>query len=75
MSLTKKTGRLIASFPVEESDQIMLVTDKGQLIRTQVNGIRLAGRSTQGVIVFDTADEERVVSVERLSEEGEENGG
>jgi DNA gyrase subunit A len=75
MSLTKKTGRLIASFPVEHSDQIMLVTDKGQLIRTQVNGIRLAGRSTQGVIVFDTADDERVVSVERLSEEGEENGG
>jgi len=69
MSLTKKTGRLIASFPVEESDQIMLVTDKGQLIRTQVNGIRLAGRSTQGVIVFNTADDERVVSVERLSEE------
>jgi DNA gyrase subunit A len=75
MSITQKTGRLVASFPVEESDQIMLVTDKGQLIRTQVNGIRLAGRSTQGVIVFDTADDERVVSVERLSEEGEENGG
>ncbi|MGZ5824337.1 MAG: DNA gyrase C-terminal beta-propeller domain-containing protein, partial [Hyphomicrobium sp.] len=74
MSLTKKTGRLIASFPVEESDQIMLVTDKGQLIRTGVDGIRLAGRSTQGVIVFNTADDERVVSVERLSEEGEENG-
>jgi DNA gyrase subunit A len=75
MSITKKTGPLVASFPVEHSDQIMLVTDKGQLIRTQVNGIRLAGRSTQGVIVFDTADDERVVSVERLSEEGEENGG
>ena len=42
------------SFAVEETDQIMLVTDKGQLIRTEVNGIRLAGRSTQGVIVFDT---------------------
>ena len=70
MSITAKTGRLVASFPVEESDQIMLVTDKGQLIRTQVNGIRIAGRSTQGVIVFDTADDERVVSVERLSEEG-----
>jgi DNA gyrase subunit A len=60
----------VASFPVEETDQIMLVTDKGQLIRTQVNGIRIAGRSTQGVIVFDTADDERVVSVERLSEGG-----
>jgi DNA gyrase subunit A len=75
MSITQKTGRLVASFPVEHADQIMLVTDRGQLIRTQVNGIRLAGRSTQGVIVFDTADDERVVSVERLTEEGEENGG
>jgi DNA gyrase subunit A len=77
MSITSKTGRLIASFPVDHADQIMLVTDKGQLIRTQVNGIRIAGRSTQGVIVFDTADDERVVSVERLTEEGngEENGG
>jgi DNA gyrase subunit A len=45
------------------------------LIRTKVDGIRIAGRSTQGVIVFDTAADEKVVSVERLSEEGEENGG
>ena len=71
----RKTGTLIASFPVEEGDQIMLVTDGGQLIRTRVEGIRIAGRSTQGVIVFDTAEGERVVSVERISEEGEENGG
>jgi len=75
MSITTKTGKLVASFPVEHADQIMLVTDKGQLIRTGVDGIRIAGRSTQGVIVFDTADDERVVSVERLTEEGEENGG
>ena len=75
MSLTPKTGRLVASFPVKHDNQIMLVTNKGQLIRTRVDGIRIAGRSTQGVIVFDTADDERVVSVERLSEEGEENGG
>jgi DNA gyrase subunit A len=71
----RKTGTLIASFPVEDGDQIMLVTDGGQLIRTRVEGIRIAGRSTQGVIVFDTAEGERVVSVERISEEGEENGG
>jgi DNA gyrase subunit A len=64
-----KTGRLVASFPVEESDQIMLVTDAGKLIRTPVAGIRIGGRSTQGVIVLDTADDERVVSVERVSEE------
>ena len=73
-SIRRKTGQLVASFPVDESDQIMLVTDGGQLIRCPVDDIRIAGRSTQGVIVFDTADGERVVSVERLSEEGEGNG-
>jgi DNA gyrase subunit A len=73
MAITEKNGRLVASFPVEESDQIMLVTDGGQLIRCPVDGIRIAGRSTQGVIVFSTAEGERVASVERLSEEGEEN--
>jgi DNA gyrase subunit A len=75
MAITEKNGRIVASFPVEETDQIMLVTDGGQLIRCPVDGIRIAGRATQGVIVFNTADGERVVSVERLSEEGEENGG
>ena len=75
MSVTGKTGRLVASFPVEHEDQLMLVTNGGQLIRTRVEGIRIVGRSTQGVIVFDTAEDERVVSVERLSEEGEVNGG
>jgi DNA gyrase subunit A len=69
MNVTPKTGRLVASFPVEESDQIMLVTDQGKLIRTTVAGIRIAGRSTQGVIVLNTAGDEHVVSVERLSEE------
>jgi DNA gyrase subunit A len=72
MSLTKKTGKIVGSFPVEEADQVMLVTDAGKLIRTPVSGIRIAGRSTQGVIVLNTAEDERVVSVERLSEEGEE---
>ena len=74
MAITEKNGRLVASFPIEESDQIMLVTDGGQLIRCPVDGIRIAGRSTQGVIVFSTADGEKVASVERLSEESEENG-
>ena len=74
MAVTEKNGRLVASFPVEETDQIMLVTDGGQLIRCPVDGIRIAGRSTQGVIVFSTAEGEKVASVERLSEESEENG-
>ena len=75
MAITEKNGRLVASFPIEESDQIMLVTDGGQLIRCPVDGIRIAGRSTQGVIVFSTGEGEKVASVERLTEEGEENGG
>jgi len=74
MAVTEKNGRLVASFPVEETDQIMLVTDGGQLIRCPIDGIRIAGRSTQGVIVFSTAEGEKVASVERLSEESEENG-
>jgi DNA gyrase subunit A len=72
MAVTGKTGKVVASFPVEEADQIMLVTNGGQLIRCPVDDIRIAGRSTQGVIVFNTAQDERVVSVEHLSEEGDE---
>ena len=72
MAVTEKNGRLVAAFPLEESDQIMLVTDGGQLIRCPVDGIRIAGRATQGVIVFSTAEGEKVASVERLSDEGED---
>ncbi len=71
MKVNKRNGDVVGSFPVEESDEIMLVTDGGKLIRTPVDGIRIAGRSTQGVIVFSTADDEKVVSVERISEEAE----
>lgn len=74
MSVNNRNGNLVASFPVEDADQIMLVTDKGQLIRCPVEGIRIAGRSTQGVIVFDTAEDEHVVSVEHITEEAESNG-
>ncbi len=74
MVVNDRNGPLIASFPVEDSDQIMLVTDGGQLIRVPVAGIRVAGRSTQGVIVFDTADGERVVSVEHITDDGADNG-
>jgi DNA gyrase subunit A len=69
MTVNERNGRLVASFPVEETDQIMLVTNKGQLIRVPVAGVRIAGRATQGVIIFDTAADERVVSVDRITEE------
>jgi DNA gyrase subunit A len=61
----------VASFPVKESDEIMLVSDGGQLIRCPVHDIRIAGRSTQGVTIFDTAEDEHVVSVEHIPEEAE----
>ncbi len=72
MAVNARNGALVASFPVEEGDEIMLVTDGGQLIRCPVDGIRIAGRGTQGVIVFDTAEDERVVSVEHIGEVGGE---
>jgi DNA gyrase subunit A len=75
MSVNGRNGKLVASFPVEDSDQIMLVTDKGQLIRCPVEDIRIAGRSTQGVIVFDTAEDEHVVSVEHITDETENGNG
>ena len=73
MIVNQRNGKLVASFPVEEGDQIMLVTNRGQLIRVPVEDISIVGRSTQGVIVFDTAEDERVVSVEHIPDV--ENGG
>jgi DNA gyrase subunit A len=76
MVVNDRNGPLIASFPVAQSDQIMLVTDAGQLIRCPVDDVRIAGRNTQGVRVFKTDAEERVVSVEHIPEESaaEESG-
>ncbi|MGM4981071.1 MULTISPECIES: DNA gyrase subunit A [Rhizobium] len=73
-SKTGEIGKLVAAFPVEDSDQIMLVSDGGQLIRVPVGGIRIASRATKGVTIFSTAKDENVVSVERISEpEGEDD--
>jgi len=69
MVVNPRNGPLVASFPVETGDGIMLVTDAGQLIRCPVDGIRVAGRGTQGVIVFRTDAKEHVVSVERISDD------
>ncbi|NIJ39816.1 DNA gyrase subunit A [Parvibaculum indicum] len=74
MAVTQRNGNLVASFPVEGHDQIMLVTDAGQLIRCPVDDVRAAGRATQGVTIFRTAADERVVSVEHIGEAGEEEG-
>jgi DNA gyrase subunit A len=68
MIVNDRNGDLSGSFPVEDGDEIMLVTNGGQLIRCPVNGVRVAGRNTQGVTVFKTAADEKVVSVEHISE-------
>ena len=71
MVVNERNGPLVASFPISETDQIMLVTDAGQLIRCPVHDVRIAGRNTQGVRVFKTDSAEKVVSVERVSDVGE----
>ncbi len=74
MIVNERNGKLIASFPVEDTDQIMLVTDGGQMIRCPIEGISIVGRSTQGVRIFNTAEDERVVSVRPISDYGNGNG-
>jgi DNA gyrase subunit A len=72
----KKTGpikKIASSFSIDEDDEVMLVTDAGQLIRTRVDNIRIAGRATSGVWVLRTKDDERVVSVARLADSGEDD--
>ncbi len=71
MAVNARNGKLTSSFPVDHGDEIMLVTDGGQLIRCPVDGIRIAGRGTQGVIVFNTHKDERVVAVEHIPEASE----
>lgn len=66
LDMTEKNGPVVATFPVEHEDEIMLVSDGGTLIRMPVDDIRIAGRKTQGVIVLRTAEGERVVSAARL---------
>ncbi len=68
VSKVDEIGRLVATFPVGGDDQIMLVSDGGTVIRVPVHGIRFASRATKGVTIFNTAEGEKVVSVERISE-------
>ncbi len=75
MTITERNGKLIAAFPVEETDQIMLVTNEGTLIRCPIDDVRIAGRNTQGVTIFRTEEDARVVSVIRLVDSSPEEEG
>ncbi len=72
VSKTDEIGNLVAAFPIDDADQIMLVSNKGQLIRVPVDNVRIASRSSKGVTIFRTGDDENVVSVERISEPEED---
>ena len=67
----KRNGNVVAAFPVEEDDQAMMITDAGKVIRIPVHDIRIAGRATQGVTLFDTAEGEHITSVAHLPQEDE----
>jgi len=72
IEVTERNGEVAAAFPIDRNDQLMLVTNGGQLIRCPVDDIRIAGRLTQGVTLLRVGEEERVVSVARLREDGED---
>jgi DNA gyrase subunit A len=77
MEVNDRNGRVVATFPVGMTDGLMLVSDGGQVIRTGVEDVRIAGRRTQGVILFKVAADERVVSVAKIDEEsgnGDDSG-
>jgi len=69
---SERNGRVIASFPASQGEQLMLVTDQGKMIRTTVGDIRIAGRNTQGVTIFRVSENEHVVSVAKIDESEEE---
>ena len=72
MMLTKSNSDMVSSFPIDENDEIMLIDDNGQLIRCPVSGIRIMGRNTQGVKIFNIDENSSVVSVERVVEHEDE---
>ena len=71
MEMSDRNGAIVASFPVTDGQQIMLVADSGQVIRMPIHDIRIAGRKTQGVTLFRVSAEERVVSVASVDEDSE----
>jgi DNA gyrase subunit A len=73
IATTARNGHVVASFPVAHTDQVMMITDQGRLIRIPIDGVRVAGRATQGVTLFATGEEEHVTSVAHLSLE-DDNG-
>lgn len=75
MDMGDRNKAIAAVFPIHETDQLMMVSDGGQVIRMPVHDIRLTGRKSKGVTLFRLSSEEKVVSVARLEDDGSETGG
>lgn len=73
IKVSERNGKVVAATQVEETDQIMLITDAGTLVRTCVSEVSIVGRNTQGVRLIRTADDEHVVSLERVCDADEED--
>ena len=72
IKVSERNGKVVAATQVEETDQIMLITDAGTLVRTRVSEVSIVGRNTQGVRLIRTADDEHVVSLERVCDADDE---
>ncbi len=75
MVLSDKTGKVVASMPATLSDELMLITNTGKLIRCKLDSVRATGRSTSGVILFKTDKDESVVSASIIADSEGEDGG
>ncbi|AWJ91455.1 DNA gyrase subunit A (plasmid) [Azospirillum baldaniorum] len=74
MEMGERNGSIVAAFPVEDSHQVMMVTNGGQVIRMPIHDVRIAGRKTLGVTLFRVGADERVVSVASIAEDEDTNG-
>ena len=72
IKVSERNGKVVAATQVEETDQIMLITDAGTLVRTRISEVSIVGRNTQGVRLIRTADDEHVVSLERVCDADED---
>ena len=75
IKVSERNGKVVAATQVEETDQIMLITDAGTLVRTRVGEVSIVGRNTQGVRLIRTAEDEHVVSLERVCDVDDEDEG
>ena len=74
IKVSERNGKVVAATQVVDTDQIMLITDAGTLVRTRVSEVSIVGRNTQGVRLIRTSENEHVVSLERICDVDDEEG-